>query len=174
MEAGPPCTHFVRLQVHCLRRGPLAARCGRTARCSTTWKSRIKASLIAARCRPDYPGPMWICRAMKLLGIMALMLMPLSMIQADSGHAAPLGSHMKISAPECGGMDHSDDGAPKPDGPDHCAVACAALPAPDSGLGSGPALTGLIRQREVESDLAGIQPEAAIPPPRSSEACIES
>jgi hypothetical protein len=100
---------------------------------------------------------------MKILAVLGLLLMPMGM--AGGASAMP---HHQASAAGSGACDEAPaPHAPTPAKSADCAMACSALPTDAPRPVEKPQLASVPERPAASAAIDGIQPEAAIPPPRS-------
>ena len=108
-----------------------------------------------------YPCAM-MSRAVRLLTLMALVLMPFTMAAAPAeAHAMPQG----MSEEHCG--DHQQPETPATD-LTQCLLMCAALPAAEPINVSAPEMIDPPRQQALAQAFHGVILDIATPPPRFS------
>lgn len=101
-------------------------------------------------------------RLLRWLTLIALLLAPLAMIGG-----APAMAHDHVAAAgHCDDMGSRDE-TPAP-APVDCTIACAGLPAQTAAVAAHPFLPAAPGSLVPAAWLAGLQPEAATPPPRLS------
>ena len=104
-----------------------------------------------------------ISRAVRLLALIALVLMPFTMAAAPAeAHAKPQG----MGEEHCG--DHQAPDAPRSSDMAQCMLMCAALPAGESIKVTAPQVLKAPRQQAVLKQFQGVILEIATPPPRIS------
>jgi hypothetical protein len=102
-------------------------------------------------------------RLLRWLTLLALLVAPLAMIGGS-----PATAHVQAeSAGHCAETEKPDRAPPS--GPVDCMIACAGcLPTQAGTLAALPRLESAARPAPAAFRLRGLNPEAAIPPPRSS------
>jgi hypothetical protein len=129
---------------------------------------RKRSALAATISRASASARMVALRILRLLTMLAILLMPLGMIGPQPAAAMAGHASATMSADHCAGMAHKSKTAPAAPCCD-CMVGCSAIPSQAPCVRHEAPAPMAAEPAALTAKIHGLHPEAATPPPRSSE-----